>query len=323
METSLVLFYYTLIVMLAVIMTAAACTASYLVSRTRALLLAAVGFLSYFFDVAIVFQDDFLLSHHVIDQAGPFLIGSPVAAVAFGGGALTALWLVACEYLEVRSMPVRAVPGILFVGMSFAVLAFMEPSYARMFCFYSMREVFLAGVLLFAAARYLHVRDGAWRVRVRRFGRIYAALWVLTVLIVAENVAFQLAFPRGTAIGDALPFFPERNFAENLLVLCCAFVACRSAWRNLAVRHEAPPRRGGSTVQAFVDEHLTAYCALRALTPRESEVLRLVLLGKDNQNIATALHLAPGTVKVHVHNILQKTNAENRQALLQDFWGCA
>ena len=45
-----------------------------------------------------------------------------------------------------------------------------------------------------------------------------------------------------------------------------------------------------------------------------------VLLGKDNQNIASEMHLALSTVKVHVHNILQKTGHTNRQELIQDFW---
>ncbi|MFQ9180364.1 MAG: response regulator transcription factor [Eggerthella lenta] len=56
------------------------------------------------------------------------------------------------------------------------------------------------------------------------------------------------------------------------------------------------------------------------LSEREQEVLHLVLLGNDNQNIASTMHLALSTVKVHVHNILQKTGQPNRQALTQDFW---
>ena len=47
---------------------------------------------------------------------------------------------------------------------------------------------------------------------------------------------------------------------------------------------------------------------------------RYVLLGNDNQNIASSMHLALSTVEVHVHNILQKTGQANRQALVQDFW---
>ena len=66
--------------------------------------------------------------------------------------------------------------------------------------------------------------------------------------------------------------------------------------------------------------NLMMYGKRHQLSERECEVLRYVLLGNDNQNIASSMHLALSTVKVHVHNILQKTGQANRQALVQDFW---
>ena len=69
-----------------------------------------------------------------------------------------------------------------------------------------------------------------------------------------------------------------------------------------------------------VDDNLLLYGKRYRLSERECEVLRYVLVGKDNQNIASAMHLALSTVKVHVHNILQKTGHTNRQELIQDFW---
>jgi LuxR family maltose regulon positive regulatory protein len=48
------------------------------------------------------------------------------------------------------------------------------------------------------------------------------------------------------------------------------------------------------------------------LSDRELEVLRLVALGKSNQQIADELVLATGTVKKHLNNIFGKLNAENR-----------
>ena len=48
------------------------------------------------------------------------------------------------------------------------------------------------------------------------------------------------------------------------------------------------------------------------LTPRELEVLELI--GKDlsNQQVAEKLVIEIGTVKNHVHNILEKLNVSNR-----------
>ena len=107
MDLGLGLFYYTLIVLLAVILTAATCLASYLVTRNKTYRYAFAGFLFYFFDVALVFQDDFLMQRASDASASPFFIGSPVASVLVGGGALISFWLVLCEYLEEDRPAVR------------------------------------------------------------------------------------------------------------------------------------------------------------------------------------------------------------------------
>ena len=48
------------------------------------------------------------------------------------------------------------------------------------------------------------------------------------------------------------------------------------------------------------------------LTGRELEVLRLVALGKSNQEIATDLVISEGTVRTHVSNILSKLHLASR-----------
>lgn len=48
------------------------------------------------------------------------------------------------------------------------------------------------------------------------------------------------------------------------------------------------------------------------LTKREQEILALIASGKSNQEIAKALYIAPGTVRVHVHTILQKLDVRDR-----------
>ena len=76
----------------------------------------------------------------------------------------------------------------------------------------------------------------------------------------------------------------------------------------------------GDRQETRIDDNLQLYGSRHQLSAREQEVLRYVLMGYDNQNIASSMHLALSTVKVHVHNILQKTGQPNRQALAQDFW---
>jgi DNA-binding CsgD family transcriptional regulator/tetratricopeptide (TPR) repeat protein len=52
--------------------------------------------------------------------------------------------------------------------------------------------------------------------------------------------------------------------------------------------------------------------ALAGLTSRETEVLRLLVAGRSNREIAAALFIAPKTASVHVSNILAKLGAASR-----------
>jgi DNA-binding NarL/FixJ family response regulator len=48
------------------------------------------------------------------------------------------------------------------------------------------------------------------------------------------------------------------------------------------------------------------------LSARQTDVLRLIALGRSNKEIAEALGITPGTVKLHIHAILKATGARNR-----------
>jgi LuxR family maltose regulon positive regulatory protein len=53
------------------------------------------------------------------------------------------------------------------------------------------------------------------------------------------------------------------------------------------------------------------------LTVRELEVLRLLVAGLSNREIAAQLVLSLGTVKTHVHNIYGKLEVSNRGQAIQ------
>ncbi|MBK9053008.1 MAG: response regulator transcription factor [Chloroflexi bacterium] len=81
------------------------------------------------------------------------------------------------------------------------------------------------------------------------------------------------------------------------------------------------------TVAALMIERLAQLSTLRSLalltetrinqldtlSPRELEILNLISIGCTNQEIAGRLFIECGTVKNHVHNILKKLEANNRQ----------
>lgn len=80
---------------------------------------------------------------------------------------------------------------------------------------------------------------------------------------------------------------------------------------------DVPGRVLGVVVLAPAAEH-------RGLTPRELEVLGLVIDGRSNQQIARRLGVASGTVATHVEHILHKLEAPSRTlaAVRGDREGC-
>jgi DNA-binding NarL/FixJ family response regulator len=49
-----------------------------------------------------------------------------------------------------------------------------------------------------------------------------------------------------------------------------------------------------------------------ALTPRETDVLRLIAAGRSNVEIAQRLYITQATVKTHINNLFAKTGARDR-----------
>lgn len=70
--------------------------------------------------------------------------------------------------------------------------------------------------------------------------------------------------------------------------------------------------RGESYVDPSVTSLLAARISHRSLTSRELEVLRMVVKGLSNKEIAAALNIAEVTVKLHVSHVLEKLNVKDR-----------
>ena len=63
-------------------------------------------------------------------------------------------------------------------------------------------------------------------------------------------------------------------------------------------------------VDGYVREH-RASSPLESLSPREREVMLLVVEGRSSREIADALHLSPKTVETHRSRLMEKLGVEN------------
>lgn len=69
---------------------------------------------------------------------------------------------------------------------------------------------------------------------------------------------------------------------------------------------------GKSRIPAPVAERLAERLSGPELTDRETDVLKQIVLGLSNKEIATALNISEATVKTHINNLLSKLGVSDR-----------
>ena len=94
--------------------------------------------------------------------------------------------------------------------------------------------------------------------------------------------------------------------AETLILAIRSVAAGASWWDQTATTHIRATFESGAGDSVNEDE------TSLPLTRREQEILALIASGKSNQEIAANLYITPGTVRVHVHTIIQKLGVRDR-----------
>ncbi len=117
----------------------------------------------------------------------------------------------------------------------------------------------------------------------------YAVLWIVDLPETDSLRALQMGV-RGIV---------KKTLPVESLIECIREVAAGKIWTD-----QTEP----------VIEFLRGKDAAR-LTPREREIVALICRGMKNKQIADNLHITPGTVKVHLMHIFEKTGLKHRLAL--------
>ena len=129
---------------------------------------------------------------------------------------------------------------------------------------------------------------------------------------------FGLLFGRlGEAIG-ATVFASVTGSSIMPVVLAGALYAVTVAlffwlYQKLYMPHIDEEKAERLRFQRFAIQH--------DLSPREKEILSLLLAKETTADIAQQLYVSESTVKFHVHNLLQKTGCKNRKELADLFYG--
>ena len=83
----------------------------------------------------------------------------------------------------------------------------------------------------------------------------------------------------------------------------------------LWLRRYSDPYRHAVTVEG-ASKAVAALARKHAITPREQEIMALIVEGKSNKQIQEQLFISPHTVKNHIYNLYQKLEINSRSQLL-------
>ncbi len=98
-----------------------------------------------------------------------------------------------------------------------------------------------------------------------------------------------------------------KELAPKLLIQCVRKVHAGGLWLE---KHSV-----ATALQKLIRRESGRQEAAQVLTPREIEIVKQVAGGFRNIEIAKRLFISEGTVKMHLHNIYQKLNLDNRTKL--------
>lgn len=99
-----------------------------------------------------------------------------------------------------------------------------------------------------------------------------------------------------------------KGIGVEVLVLALRSVAAGASWWDQTGTAEIRAALGGNQSNPSKAAEMLA----NPLTRREQQILALIAAGKTNQEIGALLYITPGTVRVHVHAILQKLEVRDR-----------
>ena len=99
-----------------------------------------------------------------------------------------------------------------------------------------------------------------------------------------------------------------KELAPQLLVECIRKVQAGEQWLDKQLSNWA--------LEALLRRESTGRAGSGPLSPREIEIVRMVVGGLRNRELAERLGVSEGTIKIHLHNIYKKLKVHSRLELV-------
>ena len=318
---SSIFFFYTLGILIVFIVTAVLSIAAWASSGRKLFIYASGAFICYTVEIIEIFFNEHISQNLTFTVYEYYAVSMPILRTLIATLSQAFIWATVLRALDKHSQKLFVIPPTVFLAAEALILTLMPAGRFMQFAYYTTRQVFLFFVLGYIVYHYVTTKDENQRMRLGRYKKHLIVTAIMLVFVLLEDAYNILWAPMGTNYQDIMLYLSERNISENILACYLAVLIIRYAFSVLSIRlREAPDKNDVTDLERHVDEQMEFFTSKHKLSKRESEVLKLVVLGKNNQEIAKELFLALGTVKTHVHNIMVKTGCADRASLTKAFW---
>ncbi len=137
----------------------------------------------------------------------------------------------------------------------------------------------------------------------REIHRLYPRMKIVMLTTFEDDDYFRVALEFG-AIGYLLKNIPPQELIQSIRAIRTSVAQVSPEMMKRLVHREGVPTTGPLAV-------------LESLTPREKEILELLLDALENRDIAQKLGISEQTVKNHVHNLYDKLDVSSRIQLIK------
>jgi len=238
----------------------------------------------------------------------------PIEAQAVAGIIIASLLMIVGSKLSKRSLDVSGMYGLLFPVVAIALIALP---------FITSPLIHIAASLLVFISYYISSIN--IRIIVCRSGTVKGtSVWVylgfalgISALLILAGVVFGATI---LSSGDATTGLAVVSLVSLFVLALNPVIASRIGNPSNKSSDGPDAMAADPTLHSQIDSQgahvLTAFSSEKGLTVRETEVLFLICQGRTRSYIADELGLSPNTVKGYIRNIYQKSNAHDKQDLL-------
>lgn len=323
-------FVYTIALMLVAMVASSVAFVSWVLTNRKSWLVSAAAFMCYLMEVAVVFFGEYVGDKPMLEAYFNSGLQWPAFTIPLCVAIVTLVWVWVAIRVHVKVEPRR----IVLFACAYAVAATLVAPIGdladakRNMLYWGLRDCALISSLVFGWWHYRFRATQNERTDIQRASGFFKVIAALSILMLCEDSFFIMAYHPSDIKNPVLYSFfwhlTERNMTENVIMIVCAVRLVLYAREVIAVyaRHPAEGSSDGmgESLEASVDAKLPLYCDAHGMSPREREVLSLLLQGCSIQMIANKLVISPGTVKAHLHRIYSKAGVSNRDELVRGFW---